>query len=133
MLVACISCSCFKASHPHTQTLANIAGDGFVTDPELIASHRLSDPRPFFAELLLRPAGRRTLLAPHLYPPSVTNGSKLAGETAAGGRPLFDKLAASWGGLARNGFCAGGRCQRFPVVIGEAPAGGWACFIPCTP
>jgi hypothetical protein len=92
-------------------------GDGFVTDPALIARHGLSDPRPFFNELLARPYASRVLLGPHLYPPSISD--RLIGSPAAGGKDLYDKLAASWGGLAREGYCApGGRCVRFPVVVG---------------
>ncbi|KAI8476261.1 MAG: hypothetical protein J3K34DRAFT_272387 [Monoraphidium minutum] len=92
-------------------------GDGFVSDPALIAAHRLSDPRPFLDELLQRPYAGRTLLAPHLLPPGVPN--KLKGAVPPGGAELFSRLAASWGRLARVGHCLGARCQRFPVIIGE--------------
>lgn len=92
-------------------------GDGFVSDPELISENGLSDPRPFLDELLMRPFSTRTLLAPHLFPPSIS--TKLKGAVAGGGQELYDRLAASWGKLARVGHCLGERCQRFPVVIGE--------------
>jgi len=92
-------------------------GDGFVTDPALIKEGGLSDPRPFFNEVVVRPYASRTLLAPHLYPPGLSTG--LQGAVPAGGKELFDKLAASWGRLSKDGYCVADYCHRFPVVIGE--------------
>jgi hypothetical protein len=35
------------------------------------------------------------------------------------GAELHAALSASWGVLASRGHCYQGRCQRFPVVVGE--------------
>jgi hypothetical protein len=106
-----------------------------VTDAATISANGLSDPSPFLNELLLRAYSTRTLLAPHLYPASIS--TRLVGAVPAGGKELFDKLAASWGRLARVGYCLGPRCQRFPVIIGEQGyAAGvrrgwdWSCLAP---
>lgn len=95
-------------------------GDGFVTDPALIRSAGLSDANPFFAALLRRPYASRTVLAPHMYPPAAT-AARLNGTATGSGPELFSKLDASWGQLAREGYCAGSVCRRFPVVIGGPP------------
>ncbi len=95
-------------------------GDGFVTSTALIKAGNLSDPRPFFNELLLRPYVSRTILAPHLYPPSLS--TRLEGGVPGGGAELYEKLAASWGKLAKTGYCVSTYCKRFPIVIGELAA-----------
>jgi hypothetical protein len=60
-------------------------GDGFATTK--INELGLSDPRPFFDALLKKPYANRVILAPHVYPPSVTNN-----ENAATGNALYDRL-----------------------------------------
>ena len=47
-------------------------GDGFVTDAGLIAQYGLSDPRPFFDDLLQRPYLNNVVISPHYYGPSVS-------------------------------------------------------------
>ena len=47
-------------------------GDGFATDPTVIANLGLSNPRPFFDDLTKQPWVTQVALAPHVYPPSVT-------------------------------------------------------------
>ena len=58
-----------------TTTTTPKPGDGFIGDKAVIAAQRLYDPEPFFNELLLRAYRGRTLLAPHLYGPSLPGGS----------------------------------------------------------
>ena len=60
-------------------------GDGFATTK--ISELGLSDPRPFFNALLRKPYADRVILAPHVYPPSVTNN-----DNAATGTALHDRL-----------------------------------------
>ena len=60
-------------------------GDGFATTK--INELGLSDPRPFFDALLKKPYVNRVILAPHVYPPSVTNNGN-----AATGTALYDRL-----------------------------------------
>lgn len=50
-------------------------GNGFVTDKSLIQQYGLSDPNPFFQALLTKPYANRTVIAPHVYGPSVTNNN----------------------------------------------------------
>jgi hypothetical protein len=51
--------------------LAKNWGDGLATDPALIASRGLSDPRPFFTALLDKPYVNQVVAGPHIYGPSV--------------------------------------------------------------
>uniref|UniRef100_A0A383VF90 Glycoside hydrolase family 5 domain-containing protein n=1 Tax=Tetradesmus obliquus TaxID=3088 RepID=A0A383VF90_TETOB len=89
------------------------SGDGFVTDPATIQRHNLSDPRPFFNELLQREYRSRVLLGPHLY------GPDSGGAAAAPAAEVLARLSSSWGRLAREGYCNGRDCMRLPVVVGE--------------
>jgi aryl-phospho-beta-D-glucosidase BglC (GH1 family) len=41
-------------------------GDGFATNPGVISSAGLSDPRPFFTALLAKPYRNRTVVSPHV-------------------------------------------------------------------
>ena len=50
-------------------------GNGFITDPAFIASTGISDPNPFFQELLTRPYAGSVVINPHLYGPSITGMS----------------------------------------------------------
>ncbi len=47
-------------------------GDGFVTDPVLIQRDNMSDPRPFFDDLLTRPYLNNVVISPHYYGPSIS-------------------------------------------------------------
>jgi aryl-phospho-beta-D-glucosidase BglC (GH1 family) len=94
-------------------------GDGFCTDNDLIAQHKLSNPRPFFAALMRKPYGRHVVLAPHVYGPAVTTNDQ-----DSAGEGLVTRLTQSFGGMTQHGFCADSAtgqssCQSFPVAIGE--------------
>ena len=47
-------------------------GDGFVTDPGVIAQYGLTDPKPFFNTVLTRPYANQVVISPHYYPPSIS-------------------------------------------------------------
>ncbi len=79
-------------------------GNGFITNPATIQQYGLSDPNPFFQELLRRPYLGRVILGPHCYPPSITGATFL-------GQALHEKLSASFGYLQTKGYCYGGRVQ----------------------
>lgn len=51
-------------------------GDGFVTDGAVLAQHGLSDPRPFFDELLQKPYLNNVIISPHYYGPSVSGNTE---------------------------------------------------------
>lgn len=46
-------------------------GDGLATNYTVIEEYGISDPNPFFKELLQRPYLDNIILSPHVYPPSV--------------------------------------------------------------
>jgi len=89
-------------------------GDGFAT--ERIDELGIQDAGPFFDALLTRPYKDRVILAPHVYPPSVTNNNN-----AVTGSALIERLDLSFGTKTiAPGYCDGdGNCQVFPVAIGE--------------
>jgi hypothetical protein len=47
-------------------------GDGLITDRDTIARGGLSDPNPFFQELLTKPYRRQVIAAVHVYPPAIS-------------------------------------------------------------
>lgn len=47
-------------------------GDGLITDSSVIARSGLSDPNPFFQELLAKPYRRQVVVAVHVYPPAIS-------------------------------------------------------------
>ena len=88
-------------------------GDGFATTK--IAELGIGDPRPFFNELLTKPYKNRVILAPHVYPPSVTFNNN-----GATGKGLYTRLTTSFGTkTVIPGYCNAGDCIVFPVAIGE--------------
>jgi aryl-phospho-beta-D-glucosidase BglC (GH1 family) len=89
-------------------------GDGFATDPQLIAQKGLSDPNPFFTKLIDKPYVNQVVISPHIYPPSVTHaGSDFSGADLAG------RLTDSFGYLTKQGYCTNSQCHIFPVAVGE--------------
>ena len=56
------------------------------------------DPNPFFATILSSPWKNNVVLSPHIYPPSVTNGT-LGSNTGAG---LYDRLTRSFGAYTKQ-------------------------------
>ena len=87
-------------------------GDGFAT--ERVDELGLQNPKPFFDTLLTKPYRNRVILAPHVYPASVTFND--AGTT---GNALYERLELSFGGKAKAGYCNGPECQVFPIAVGE--------------
>jgi hypothetical protein len=93
-------------------------GDGFATDKALVQKLQLADAGPFLQQLLQKPYGERTVLAPHAYGPTVTQNPVL-------GPAQWSAYNASWSHLQRGDFCSNGTaavassCTKFPVVMGE--------------
>lgn len=50
-------------------------GDGFITNPSIIAQTGISDPNPFFQTLLGKPYLANVVISPHYYPPSVSGST----------------------------------------------------------
>ncbi|GBF93230.1 glycoside hydrolase [Raphidocelis subcapitata] len=73
-------------------------GNGFITDSQIIQSRGLSDPNPFFKTLLTKPYVDRSILTPHVYPPSITHATFL-------GTTLWEQCRASFGYLQTKGYC----------------------------
>lgn len=95
--------------------LAKNWGDGLATTAKVVHDRRLSDANPFFAAVVRRPYASRVVLAPHLYPPSISRAT-----SEVTGKALFSRLSDSFGDkTVGKGYCDGGTCRRFPVVLGE--------------
>jgi aryl-phospho-beta-D-glucosidase BglC (GH1 family) len=88
-------------------------GDGFATDPGLIAEHGLSDPTSFFEALLEKPYLNQVVISPHVYPPSVTHAAD-----NYTGEGLYKRLSDSFGYLTQQGF-GKETCKTFPIALGE--------------
>ena len=56
----------------------------------------------------------QVVLAPHVYGPSVTLVT-----TRISGDDLWNRMTLSFGSKTTTGFCSGGTCKQFPVVLGE--------------
>ncbi|CAL5222764.1 g5176 [Coccomyxa viridis] len=86
-------------------------GDGFVTDPGVIAQYGLTDPKPFFNTVLTRPYANQVVISPHYYPPSISG--QTMNYTGVG---LFYKMQTSFGSLT-TGY--GASKHVFPLAFGE--------------
>ncbi len=53
-------------------------GDGLITDAATIAQKKLSDPNPFFQQLLTKPYRKQVIVAVHVYPPSISKVRRLS-------------------------------------------------------
>ena len=85
--------SCLQGCGQVQAGLVNNWGDGFVTDPAVLAAAPgASDPNPFFQSLMGKPYLDQVVIAPHVYPPSITNNPKLP----ASGPELYMRLSR-WG------------------------------------
>mmetsp|Transcript_3804 Transcript_3804/g.10936 ORF Transcript_3804/g.10936 Transcript_3804/m.10936 type:complete len:758 (-) Transcript_3804:1267-3540(-) len=91
-------------------------GDGLATADSVLAGSGASDPNPFFRKLMTKPYRKNVIIAPHIYPPSITSQRNPTLLSAPG---LYNHLSNSFGYLNKKGYCYNGNCQRFPVVIGE--------------
>ena len=89
-------------------------GDGFCTDPAVVASKALSDPNPFFTALRAKPYAHQVVISPHVYGHVVTSVN-----IDAQGPALFDRLSTSFGYLTQQGYCIGTACETFALVLGE--------------
>ena len=89
-------------------------GNGFITDSAKISSMGVSDPNPFFTELMERPYLKNVVISPHLYGKSIAKIKNFQGPS------LYDALNLSVGYLNKAGYCnSGGTCHVFPIVVGE--------------
>ena len=50
-------------------------GDGFITERPKIAATGMSDPNPFFLQLLAKPYLYNVVISPHYYPPSISHST----------------------------------------------------------
>lgn len=91
-----------------------LQGNGFVTDPTVIAQNGFSDPNPFFQQLMTKPYLNNVIISPHLYGSSVSLVS-----SGYSGVELYNKLSTSVGYLNKQGYCMGTNCHVFPILVGE--------------
>ena len=94
-------------------------GDGFATDPAVVANGGVQSAQPFFNMALSKPWASNVVISPHLYPPSVSTHREVDQVTGTG---LFTRLSNSFGYLTKRGVCSttvAGKCKTFPVVFGE--------------
>lgn len=91
-----------------------LQGNGFITDPAIIAQNGFSDPNPFFQQLLTKSYLGNVVISPHWYGSSISLVS-----SGYSGVELYNKLSTSGGYLTKQGYCSGGTCHQFPIVVGE--------------
>lgn len=89
-------------------------GNGFVVNGTLIQQYGLSDPRPFFNDLLKKKYLNNVIISPHLYGPTISKDNEFYK-----GAALWDRLNNSFGHLYQKGYCNAGICKKFMVVLGE--------------
>ncbi|CAL5222694.1 g5095 [Coccomyxa viridis] len=86
-------------------------GDGFITDRKKIDASGMSDPNPFFLQLITKPYVYNVVIAPHYYPPSISHSTACYTGTC-----LYERMTLSFGYLNKMGY----KGYVFPIVIGEA-------------
>lgn len=80
-------------------------GDGVATAASVIAGTGVSDPNPFFRSLMTQPFLNKVIIAPHVYPPSISGLTVPALATAPG---YYTRLSNSFGYLNKAGYCTNG-------------------------
>ncbi|KAF8057110.1 PRY3 [Scenedesmus sp. PABB004] len=109
------------------------SGDGFVTDPGVIRSFSgararttryelqgIEDPNFFFQWLLSRPFAQNVVWGPHFYAQSVIPFALPKQHMEPPG--LYKRMSDSFGYLTTKGYCAAGKCLKWPVLLGEFSA-----------
>ncbi|KAK9918033.1 hypothetical protein WJX75_000696 [Coccomyxa subellipsoidea] len=92
-------------------------GSGFVTDTATLQQYNISDPIPFFENLMGLPElYTRIVFSPHVYGPNVTgwaNGTQ--------GQGLWDMMQLGFNWLTTTGYTSknGTGPMRFPIIVGE--------------
>ena len=96
-------------------------GDGFATDPTALAAAEggPQSAAPFFDTVISKTYANRVVLAPHIYPPSVSRQDQRTAEPE-----LTKRLDSSFGYLSPRGtgYCGSSgnqNCRKFPVLVGE--------------
>eukprot|EP00884_Botryococcus_braunii_P014870 jgi/Botrbrau1/23384/Bobra.0051s0033.2 len=89
-------------------------GDGTWTDEAMIAARKVQSANPFFQAVLKEKFANRLAIGNHIYPPSVS--TQTVNITGDG---LYWRLDNGIGYLAKQGYCDGAKCQKFPIFIGE--------------
>jgi hypothetical protein len=67
--------------------------------------------RPLHRCLLLH-THQGVIITPHVYPPTITGNTFLGAE-------LYGQCRTAFGYLQTTGYCTGGACTRWPVLVGE--------------
>lgn len=89
-------------------------GGGLITDQSIIAQTGISDPSPFFTQLLTKSYAGNVAMAPHIYGPSISHRGMYTGTD------LFQSISTSVGYLNKQGYCVSPEnCRVFPIIIGE--------------
>eukprot|EP00884_Botryococcus_braunii_P017027 jgi/Botrbrau1/4007/Bobra.0016s0017.2 len=86
------------------------AGAGFATVEDVVRPYRLSSPRSFLKELLLRPYASKVVLGPNL---DIGQLQKSQEES----KTTWDGLSSSFGYLTQTGFCDAGACTTLPLLL----------------
>jgi len=101
-------------------TVAMNWGDGFATDPAVVAAGGVQSAAPFFEKMMTKPYVNNIVISPHIYPPSVSTHNEPEVVLAPG---LFSRLDASFGYLTKRGFCPAGVAQPTPAQLAAAVPG----------
>lgn len=90
----------------------------------------IEDPNSFFQVLLNKPYAANIVWGPHFYAQSVI--PLILPKKFMQGPGLYKRMSDSFGYLTTQGYCAQGKCLKWPVLLGEfsAPhAGGWPYWL----
>lgn len=85
-------------------------GDGFITDPAIIAKSGIDDAGIFFRQVVRKPYANHVIVSPHMYGPTI-----MLSDRASYGPELRDRMWKSYLYLWKTGF----QGKKFPIVLGE--------------
>jgi hypothetical protein len=103
---------------------SNTASNSVLSIDQRFHPSGLEDPNFFFQQLMTRPYASQIIWGPHFYAQSVIPFPIPKGYMEPPG--LYKRLSDSFGYLTTKGYCADGKCLKWPVLLGEfsAPHGG---------
>ena len=112
---SCLSCRCLQLMYCCTKHWSPKYSMFATVSTISCATSICLSPYQHLYACLTQGAVQQVVVAPHIYPPSISKATQ-----AYDGDALFSRLSKSFGTLNKQGYClSSGNCHQFAIAIGE--------------